>query len=967
MKKIHLLGIALVLLFAVTIASSWMGEDEVSAEKSEGAFGDVRWSFDDTNGSLVISGTGDLPDNAYNSVWNNFAIKSITLNEGVTGIGSYAFFGCTGVKEITIPQSVTTIGEFPFNGYTIFEKIDVASEIALNSIPNVSLLKTVILRDGMTSINDLAFYGCTGLTEITIPSSVKTIGNQAFSGCTGLSKITMSSNVTSVGHGIFSGCTGLTEVIISSSLSTIGGSMFSGCTGLTEVIIPSSVEIIEEWAFQDCTDLSEIVIPSSVKTIGDLAFSGCTSLKEIVIPSSVINMGYAVFNGCDFEKIDVASEIALNSMLKTSSLKTVILREGITNIGESAFLGCTGLIEITIPSSVTTIENGAFHGCTSLKEIMIPSSVTTIDYTAFMECSFETIDVSTDIALASVARTTDLKVAILRMGVVSISINAFEGCTNLAEITIPSSVTSVGPFAFWDCTSLVEIKIPSSVTKIEMGLFYGCTKLTKIELPSSIVEIQDYAFYRCTKLKEITIPSSVLRIGNYAFEGCTSLSDITIPSSVIDVGVLAFKDCTFLTNVVILSSDISLNYDTFSGSNNIETIEACSDNALASIPKTKLKTVILNEGVTNISYNAFDGCTTLVQVTISASVTHIYDYAFRGCTGLREIIISSSVTQIGKQAFCLGSENKIVNCKVYADKEGILDEFGNEYTLFEYIFGTEGVYTVTFNGYATPIVVSAEYASPVIIPDVNPAKTSTNDKQYEFKGWKGYTDGMRVTKSLTFEPIFETILIIGPDDINADENGIITVGDINSEEIGVSKDIVRIVKDKVSETSETTHLEVESQNGTIKFGPDVINFLNRWMNDSSERNMLTTSIIVIDSSLLNSMTKEVVKDRPVYNITINNIENFDGGKLFIGLKYDLKEGEDVDNIEIWCVSASGSIEKFDCTYEDGYVYFETEHLSYYCVAYVVDDSDEGFPMIYILIGVAVAVLVIVAAVLIKRH
>jgi len=130
-------------------------------------------------------------------------------------------------------------------------------------------------------ISDRAFYGCTSLAIVTIPSSVTFIGYKAFEGCTSLASITIPNSVTSIGLLTFSGCTSLAIVTIPDSVTSIGQAAFYGCTSLTSVTIPNSVTFIGEYAFRGCTSLASITIPNSVTSIGYKAFEGCTSLASV--------------------------------------------------------------------------------------------------------------------------------------------------------------------------------------------------------------------------------------------------------------------------------------------------------------------------------------------------------------------------------------------------------------------------------------------------------------------------------------------------------------------------------------------------------------------------------------------------------------------------------------------------------------------------------------------------------------
>ena len=273
----------------------------------------------------------------------------------------------------------------------------------------------------VTSIERGAFYGCTGLTSVNIPSSVNTIGSDAFYICEKLNAVTFKtdSQLTNIGEGAFYECTSLTSITIPNNVTSIGDYTFSHCTGLTSITIPKSVTSIGDLAFYKCTGLTSITIPNSVTSIGDYAFDDCTSLTSITIPNSVTSIGDGAFDGC-------------------IGLTSITIPNTVTNISDGAFCNCIGLTSITIPNSVTSIAERVFYGCIGLTSITIPNSVTSIgDY-------------------------------------------AFYGCTGLTSIIIPNSVTSIGEYAFPYCTGLTSITIPNSVTSIGDYSFFGCTNLTNI-------------------------------------------------------------------------------------------------------------------------------------------------------------------------------------------------------------------------------------------------------------------------------------------------------------------------------------------------------------------------------------------------------------------------------------------------------------------------------------------------------
>ena len=197
-----------------------------------------------------------------------------------------------------------------------------------------------------------AFLGCSGLTSLTLPSSVTEICNGVFRGCSGLTSLTILSGVTSIGNYAFQGCSGLTSMTIPSGVTVIGEGAFKGCSGLTSLTLPSSVTEIGRYAFEGCSGLTSLTIPSGVTWINSEAFSGCSGLTSLTLPSSVTSIGWSAFSGC-------------------SGLTSLTIPSSVTSIGDHAFYKCSGLTSLTIPSGVTSIGNYAFADCSGLTSIYV--------------------------------------------------------------------------------------------------------------------------------------------------------------------------------------------------------------------------------------------------------------------------------------------------------------------------------------------------------------------------------------------------------------------------------------------------------------------------------------------------------------------------------------------------------------------------------------------------------------------
>ena len=216
--------------------------------------------------------------------------------------------------------------------------------------------------------------------------------------------------------------------------------------------------------------------------------------------------------------------------------------------------------------------------------------------------------------------------------VTAIGSYGFDGCTSLANITLPDGVTSIGEYAFNKCTSLLNIIIPDSVTSIGGSAFGYCKNLTGIILPETVELIDNSTFRHCTSLANITLPKSVTSIGVYAFSNCTSLASIIIPDSVTSIGGKAFEYCEGLTGIILPERVKLIENSTF---------RHC----------TSLANITLPDGLTSIGAYAFSSCTSLANITLPDGLISIGNSAFNNCTSLASIIIPDSVTSIGRGAF----------------------------------------------------------------------------------------------------------------------------------------------------------------------------------------------------------------------------------------------------------------------------------------------------------------------------
>lgn len=580
--KNRLLSILLVLLMALTLLPLGALADENS---KCGEY--LTWKF--KGGTLSIDGTGDMYDYSedYLAPWNEHCLEitNVTISDGVTSIGSYAFCYCS-VKSITLPFGLKHIGSSAFFNCPNIQQIKIPDSVEYIDPYAFSCCKglhTVQLPASLTLISEELFAECDNLRNLSIPDTVTEIGANAFSKCTEFSLTGLPAGIKSIGAAAFANCGRIEELVLPETLEHIGEAAFGGTIidkasfdGTPErwtaiggdacCIARDKIDFLEHtcdfggWEYdtqkhwQQCacgktqseeehtgdgdtctvcgTVLSEALGSGSID--GGLSWSLSRSGALTISGSGKMPDFSSVANAAPWDK-------------QKDKIQSVVIESGVQSISGGAFSGCTALEKVSISDTVAQIDLNAFDGCTALAEFEVAA-----DNKAFSSDGGVLFSADKKLLRCPVGKSADYAVP---SGTVAIAGGAFKDCAKLESLVIPDSVISIGKSAFENCAALKRITLPKSITKLEASCFSGCTALAEIALPDSVKTLGEKVFSGCAALKSVKIPAEVTVIPAEAFFGCVSLESITIPKSVSHINERAFDGCTALKKVDYLGSD----------------------------------------------------------------------------------------------------------------------------------------------------------------------------------------------------------------------------------------------------------------------------------------------------------------------------------------------------------------------------------------------------------------------------
>ena len=289
-------------------------------------------------------------------------------------------------------------------------------------------------------------------------------------------------------------------------------------------------QIKEEFEIPDLDTEAIISSFTTAATSGDFGENNCLHWNVSITGKLTIS-GTGAMPDFDFPHGNLApwwNYDALGVITKIG-IKSVDIKDGVTNVGDYALFLLPDATQITLPKSVTRIGRYGIAMCSKLTGMSIPKGVTEIG----------------DFGLAG----NGLTAVTLPDGLQSLGRGAFDTCTSLTNTTLPAAITAVPGKCFANCTKLLNVKYAGTVTAIGERAFEGCKSLTAAPVPETVTELGASAFTGCTALTDVTLPAGVAAIPDGCFQGCTALKDMKLPGTVTSVGHNTFTGCTALKDV----------------------------------------------------------------------------------------------------------------------------------------------------------------------------------------------------------------------------------------------------------------------------------------------------------------------------------------------------------------------------------------------------------------------------------
>ena len=612
----------------------------------------LQWNFDAADSLLTISGSGRMYDYTMDTkapwyVWRE-GIKRVVIGDGVTVIGTYAFYNIS-MNSVTFGNTLETIREYGFWQCYSLQRLDFPASLQY--------------------IEREAFSSNSNLKVIDFGASEAIVGSYAFGGASALQSL-LCSKVKELQWSCFENCGQLTTIQLGDSLKRIDGNVFRYAQALRRIDIPASVTHIEGSFLSYTTTLDTIVVAPAntvynsngdcnaiIRTADNMLIAGC---RSTVIPAIVQSIGNSAFEGCSgLQTIvfpDGLQRIYSNAFCYCSGLQTLVFPNGLQSIEGSAFYYCTALQTVTLPDGLQYLGGNAFYGCTALQSANYPNSIQSAECNIFTNCPSLTTPVYNDKIFACLPKSFS-GAYVVPNTIQTICCGAFSGCSQVTSITLPDNLTFIPSVAFDGCSALTSLVIPDAVTTIGSSAFTGCSSLSSISIPANLQTIDGNVFSGCSKLKHITWNAKDARLSWIFYD--PSYTEEYIRESM--SWYHPFYDCRKQIQTFTLGDSVRV------------------------IPRylcyemENITSLTFGEEVDSIELHAFDGCKRIASVTWNAkncndplmystsplypfrnsissitfgeAVEHIPAYLCHGMSRIHHLHIPEHVSSIGAYAF----------------------------------------------------------------------------------------------------------------------------------------------------------------------------------------------------------------------------------------------------------------------------------------------------------------------------
>lgn len=504
----------------------------------------------------------------------NRDLKDVIIPEGVVQIGFFAYYQLDNMESLHIPASLTKLTSAFSNSPRLksitvdennpcFKAIDGVlyskDGNVLKRYPPAKAKGVIEIAEGVKAIGLNAFFNCSDITKVVLPSTIKKISDGAFSGCDALTEINLPDGLEKINSTAFNNCRSLKEIKIPATVNKIGFQAFKSCTSLKEIKIPKTTEKVEGWAFAFCRNLKKVEIESEKTIIEIKSFTSCKEIQDIILPQG-FNQGLNWYR----EKFDpeVYYPYALESVSEKGPLLNQIIKNKRHTIDKLIEIDRVDLIKPLLEKSTRPkladldelIEDMKAVGRADLTGIFLDYKRN--NYTEEELEKYENDRFEKELGLKERTIGEWTKIFKIRSGGETASINRYIGrdsCVEIPENIGKYKVVEIDNSAF-KMLPITSITFPKTIKRIGFNAFCACQLLINVDLPKGIKEVENGLFESCPNLKYVTIPKGVKTIKEWAFYNCQSLESVTIPATVTKIDECAFSLCPRLTIKAPLNS-----------------------------------------------------------------------------------------------------------------------------------------------------------------------------------------------------------------------------------------------------------------------------------------------------------------------------------------------------------------------------------------------------------------------------